>query len=660
MILTETTACCSTQAHSKYYPHIDGIRTLAIIPVVLFHLLSLLCPGGYAGVDVFFVISGYLITGGIIRDLNQGVFTVGSFYHRRIKRILPAYSFLLFSVLVFTLFWATQGRAKTIGYTAFFSTFFSTNIYFNNAYGYFAPDTRENPLLNLWSLSVEELILIWKLRTERFVKYVLGVVALSSFLASVYGMMEGAQIFVFYMLPTRAWELLAGSLIALMGQPQKAAKWAPALAMTGMVSVFFPYIAYDALSPFPGLAALPSVLGTCLLIRYGSVGIVGRLLDSAPFVGIGKISYSLYLWHWPVIIFWTYMTYGKNQLADYLGMVVLSFAMAYFSWKWIETPVRRNPLWLPKQSLRFATAVLTFLAACSFLIYGTERLDKTFGATITRSNCYQMTSIGHQRYIRELVYADLEKKLPDALRILGKDAGEPSFVIWGNSHAGSLFDAMDSLAKAAGKTGYMFNYRSTPVMGVYFNLGFGNGFQTPEQMEMEMKWLLENPGIKEVFLIARWLPVIPKDAFSSGGGAPRVVSREEKFKCFRSGLMETCGRLGKSGKKVVVFTDVPCYEFSPWDVLEKQKILPTKQDFKFEMSVDEYNNTNADTLAVLDEIARTGLAEVIPIHKAFLRGDHYVTFEGRRVYYQDSNHLSREGAEVVRAFLAPLLWKNEK
>lgn len=210
--------------HGTYFPHIDGLRTFAVLSVVLYHLQEWLCPGGYTGVDIFFVISGYLIGGGLVRSLKENSFSLTSFYCRRIKRIMPAYFCLIAVVLAFGCFVLDCDDLRSLGRTVRSSTLFITNIYFNRTTGdYFSPATEENPLLNLWSLSVEEqfylviplaLLFMWKTRRSALMAAVCGTMLLSLCVAT-YQMDMVEQSKAFYLLPGRAWELLAGCLLAL-------------------------------------------------------------------------------------------------------------------------------------------------------------------------------------------------------------------------------------------------------------------------------------------------------------------------------------------------------------------------------------------------------------------------------------------------------------
>jgi peptidoglycan/LPS O-acetylase OafA/YrhL len=312
--------------HGNYFPHIDGLRSLAVLPVLFYHLWMPLCPAGFMGVDVFFVISGYLICGGIIRDLEVGSFSMKSFYFRRIRRIFPAY----FAVVVFVLIagislyhWA---RIIPLAQTALFSAFFSTNIYFWLDIGYFQPHAHGNPLLHLWSLGVEEqfyiiipiaLLTLWKIRRTSLVPALVVAFAASLLLCLVLGH-KGQSTTAFYILPTRGWELLAGALLATRS-PAKPSLVSTLLSIIGFlliaasywcfstektfrlggtgVEILLPFFGSLGFAPFPGWVTLPAVAGSLLLLRYGSHGLSTKLLCSPLLVGIGKISYSLYLWH---------------------------------------------------------------------------------------------------------------------------------------------------------------------------------------------------------------------------------------------------------------------------------------------------------------------------------------------------------------------------
>lgn len=370
--------------HGTYFPHIDGLRTFAVLSVVLYHLQEWLCPGGYTGVDIFFVISGYLIGGGLVRSLKENSFSLTSFYCRRIKRIMPAYFCLIAVVLAFGCFVLDCDDLRSLGRTVRSSTLFITNIYFNRTTGdYFSPATEENPLLNLWSLSVEEqfylviplaLLFMWKTRRSALMAAVCGTMLLSLCVAT-YQMDMVEQSKAFYLLPGRAWELLAVCLLALAPAVADKTRGKGLLALAGWTGILAPFACYTSSTLFPGYTALPSVAGAVLLIRYGSDGWSGRILKHPVCTGIGKISYSLYLWHWPVIVYWTYCRFNECGVWDYAGMFLASFALAYLSWKFVEMPFRTAPaFWTRKNAFVFT------MVGCCMLGFAGEWLKWTDGA----------------------------------------------------------------------------------------------------------------------------------------------------------------------------------------------------------------------------------------------------------------------------------------
>lgn len=267
--------------HGTYFPHIDGLRTFAVLAVVLYHLQEGICPGGYAGVDIFFVISGYLIGGGLIRSLKEGTFSLTSFYLRRIRRIMPAYFCLIAAVLAFGCVVLDCDDLRTLGRTVRSSALFITNTYFSRTTGdYFSPAAEENPLLNLWSLSVEEqfylmipltLWLLWKFR-EKAVKPVLwGALGLSFFAAAFHiGHLEHNK--AFYLLYCRAWELLAGCLLALApaAEQNRGTGW---LRTAGWAGILLPFACYTSSTPFPDTRpSLPSRGRPCLSVTETMAG----------------------------------------------------------------------------------------------------------------------------------------------------------------------------------------------------------------------------------------------------------------------------------------------------------------------------------------------------------------------------------------------------
>ena len=333
-----------------YVPYIDGLRGIAVLSVVLFHLSIPAFKGGYVGVDIFFVISGFLITRIVADEMKAGTFSFASFYARRVRRIFPA----LFAMMFLTSFAAIVFLGPHQ-----FSEFFKAlrmasaqvpNIFFSREVDYFAIGHENSPLLHTWSLGVEEqFYLLWPLlllalhrllglRSSRFAMLMLLAVSLG---ISEY-LVRTNSIHAFYLLHSRAWELALGGLVALNVLPSiKQTHGSDALSLLGAALVVLSILFYDKES-FPGLRAIPPCLGTALLLYTGqaSSGIAHKLLSWRPLVVIGLVSYSLYLWHWPIISFYTGYFGDDLGLATQFIIGILSLATAYLSYRFVEKPFR--------------------------------------------------------------------------------------------------------------------------------------------------------------------------------------------------------------------------------------------------------------------------------------------------------------------------------
>lgn len=335
----------------NYRPEIDGLRALAVLPVILFHAGFSHVSGGYVGVDVFFVISGFLITGILLKDLEAGQFSILTFYERRMRRILPALFLMLLVTMIFSLFVMLPYELAALGRGIVAVIFFLSNILFWSESGYFAASSELNPILHTWSLAVEEqyyilfplaLWVCWKWFAKRLV-LLLSLVAFGSFFLSetMSASMPSAN---FFLLPTRAWELLMGSLTAcyLFRRPAPKGWLAEALGVLGLAAIVAAVFTYDSGTPFPSIWALAPVIGTiAIILAANSETLAGKLLGSAPFVGIGLISYSAYLWHQPIF------AYARLLDADHHPeqsvMLILSgvvLVLAWLSWRFIERPFR--------------------------------------------------------------------------------------------------------------------------------------------------------------------------------------------------------------------------------------------------------------------------------------------------------------------------------
>ena len=357
-------------------PDITGLRGLAIFLVLLFHLGTRF-RGGFVGVDVFFVISGYLITSVILADLAAGTFSFLSFYERRIRRILPA--FLAMLILSTALAWRflTPAELEAYARSQFAALFSVSNIFFRDQAGYFASPSTLTPLLHTWSLAVEEqfyivfpliIFLVYRVVPRRLA-LILCILAAMSFVASTITVAYNPN-FAFFNAPLRAWELLIGAILAHGFLPRIHGLIYRNLAATiGLLAILWSALHYADGTLFPGLAALAPCLGAALIIAAGETGssFVGAILSLRPVVFLGLISYSMYLWHWPLLVFQRtdQMLFAQTEMtfATKVIFTLVVIVLAALSWAFIEQPIRRGRFRPPPRILVPAVASIVFLVA---------------------------------------------------------------------------------------------------------------------------------------------------------------------------------------------------------------------------------------------------------------------------------------------------------
>jgi peptidoglycan/LPS O-acetylase OafA/YrhL len=337
---------------TAYRPDIDGLRAVAVLLVVIFHSGFTFLPGGFAGVDVFFAISGFLITTIIHREITNGTFTYAGFYQRRIRRLMPALFAMLFATTVVAAYLLFPSDFVAYGKSLLATSFAVSNMYFwRENGGYFGGNAQEVPLLHTWSLSVEEqyyftwplyLIICHRLLTQRATVIVTSVALLACLVLSewVARITFGAA---YYLLPTRMFELMIGSLLAMTwtAWPPMRRAVANGVSLMGIAMILFSAIVIDSSFRFPGINALYATMGAALLILAGKseLAVVNRLLSLRPVVFVGLISYSVYLWHWPLIVFIHYLGVELTTTLS-LAIVAASLALGWLSWKYVELPFR--------------------------------------------------------------------------------------------------------------------------------------------------------------------------------------------------------------------------------------------------------------------------------------------------------------------------------
>ena len=376
----------------SYRPDIDGIRAIAILSVVLYHAGVPFLSGGFTGVDIFFVISGYLIGGHIFSELRSGNFSFLRFYKRRAKRILPAFYLVIAFAFLAAIVLLSPLEAYKFAKDAIASILSVSNIHFARSANYFQTANELNPLLMTWTLGVEEqfyavipllMVLLTRIRRGLLLPAILVVCALSFVFA--WRELSSYPDMVFYLLPARAWELGVSVALAVAELSWKrkllSGRWTQAASLMGLAFMLVPMYLLTSATPFPGTAAVPSVLGTALVIAAPVSWINRRLLSLSPLVFIGKISYSWYLWHWPLLAFLRVASGGILPPTAVVLAIAASFALAVLSYHFIEQPFRRSSRAPAPLLLRYAAVSLGFVAVFAAL-WVSHGLPKRYPALI--------------------------------------------------------------------------------------------------------------------------------------------------------------------------------------------------------------------------------------------------------------------------------------
>jgi len=443
----------------RYRPEIDGLRAIAVIPVILFHAGFKTFSGGFVGVDVFFVISGYLITSIIISDLAEGKFSLANFYERRARRILPALLFVMAVCVPFAWLWLMPRDMKDFSQSLVAVSTFSSNLLFYIESDYFDTASELKPLLHTWSLAVEEqyyilfplfLILTWRLG-KRWIIILLALISLLSLSMTQWGALNYPEA-TFYLLPTRGWEILSGACVAFyLLKRNSISDVLPIkqiISLLGLSMIFYAVFMFDKQTPFPSLFTLVPTVGTILVILFTSKStIVFNVLSKSLVVGIGLISYSAYLWHQPIFAFTKYLSISKLSMLEMAVLCVAAFPLAYLSWRYIEVPFRKRQV--------ISTNVLTISSVTMLMIF------IGFGISGHLNNGFIDRSVG----IKALHYVPdnrvLQKNSWNILRSisLDKDYGvdrntfdnklwfnlsdrRTPLLIVGNSHSKDLFNVL--------------------------------------------------------------------------------------------------------------------------------------------------------------------------------------------------------------------------
>lgn len=621
----------------KYRAEIDGLRAVAIIPVIFYHAGFNFFNGGYVGVDVFFVISGYLITNVIIVEKSEDRFSLLNFYERRVRRILPALFFITLTCIPFAWLWLMPVDMKNFSQSVAAVATFSSNLLFLRESGYFDAAVELKPLIHTWSLAIEEqyyllfplfVILLWRSGKRGLLVISSLLLLLSLSLSQLIVSTQPAA--AFYLLPTRAWELLIGVVVALSLFQRRKERVNIAIcqagSLIGAVLIAYSVFTYDTNTPFPSVYTLAPTVGTALIIVFAVKGtIVKAWLSNKTLVGLGLISYSLYLWHQPLFAFTRYRSFSEPTELMMASLCVATLPLAFLSWRYVEKPFRTKGLLHRNVVFGLATVCILFFGMIGYMGHSSDG----FTQRVKRNPMAVDGDLDHFAFLGyiddQFVDCTPTKIATEALtwrgirRCAQSSTGEQvDVVLIGDSHAEHLFIG---LSEALPKHNIAYYIQAAvPVLG-------------SEQFETIFSHVIEDKYIQVVVL-----------TMSYG----RPLREYGPINQLQMELERTIENLVNSGKRVVVVGDIPLFEFEP---TRCAYVLNSDQRIRCDMDeaiVSEYQTPYA---GILRSISSVPGAEFVDLNDLFCYKSVCSMRKGTTLMYRDNNHLNIPGSRFVGAEL---------
>ncbi|EBN1626261.1 acyltransferase, partial [Salmonella enterica] len=621
---------------------IDGLRAIAVLAVIVFHLNPNLLPGGFVGVDIFFVISGYLITSIIYNDIKSNSFSYKGFYNRRIKRILPIFFVVLFATIIASALVMMPEDFKFMMRSAFSTIIFSSNIFFSTNVNYFAQDVKEYPLLHTWSLSTEEqyyfifpiiIFLLAKLSGFNVKRILVGlsVIALLSFSLAIYSRFNAElSKFNYYYLPSRAWEMMIGSCIAVYKSRNTNSYSNRHIPLIGaLVIAISLFISKDNFYP-NFYALLPCFGAACILIHSGiKNNFTTKILSSRVASTLGLMSYSMYLWHWPIISIQKYYNIVgnvpiKNAVYSFIATIVLSYA----SLKLIETPIRKSKISF-KSSVIFIFLLPSLLITSIFIVSEkTNGIPQRYGdkwGNMFLETAYLYTPFCHNTVIGECVFGDTTKK--------------PSFIVMGDSHAGHFVPMIDEYSK---KKGMSFEERTAdacyPLINTENKKPSDFGGIISQNCSNNIKYFSKRINeYNDVVLIGAWSLYF------------------HNIPDFDSMLKDTILKLSSEGKNIYIFEQIPTFKDGSYIHLFRQRFAPfgntmdlSSIDFSTMISPRDGGNVdfkdgNDKVFNIIKNLKLDNVHYITPISNIPEVAKKFPVYNGRLIYKDDA-HFNEVGS----------------
>ncbi|HEY0288080.1 MAG TPA: acyltransferase family protein [Pseudomonas sp.] len=654
----------------KYRPEVDGLRAIAVIPVILFHSGLHVFSGGFVGVDVFFVISGYLITSIILSEMLAGKFSVATFYERRARRILPSLFVMMLICLPAAWLILDPPDFKYFAKSLVAVPMFSSNLLFWLESGYFDATAELKPLLHTWTLAVEEqyyvffpliLMATWKWG-RAWIVALLAVGAIISLTSSQIGAAAGTS-GSFYLLHARAWELLVGSFVAFYfsWRPRTENAHGPLnqfATLLGIGMIAYAVFAFDSSTQFPGLHALVPALGAALIILFATPQTwVGQVLSSRGFVFIGLISYSAYLWHQPIFAFARQSALKEPPVATMLALSALSLVLAYLSWRYVEQAFRQKGSFSRKRIFAMgAVGSMLFIAfgLTGYLNNGFNQrfnidraIDGEFAETDVRSRCASNDD-GKSGVVDFCLFGMANAQVT------------PDLAVFGDSHSEALLPAFDAAARAHGETIVHIGLGGCPpLLGLDVANGNYNAGVCTDLANREFEYI-KSKGIKRLVMVSRWTLYTDGDydqkeisRYFLVTPQSRSKSREASRQVFTEALDRTIDAYKSIGTDIYIVAQVPQQMINPKNLyyrLARQASEPEqqKQQLVYDVSVPlaKHDALQRYTRELFQAQSLRNRIKLVTLDNLFCK-DHTCLIGDTSSWYQDFNHLNAHGAKMI-------------
>ncbi len=665
---------------SSYLPHINGLRAVAILAVLFYHLRADYCPAGYFGVDLFLIISGFLLFRSLLKPGAEQGFHYGNYLLKKAWRIIPSWFVVTALVCALSAWLMAPSRSEDIMRTAHYSAFFLADYRIDRSTDYFNVYSQQNPLLHYWYLSITQQIYLlapllvipllrWSSRRAAIILLaVLSALSLTYYIltTSTTLLSESARDALlhaldtktaYYHLAPRLWELVAGFGVFLLPEFADRPKLRALLGLLGLGGIIASFYLYETGSP----ALYLTVVSSLLALRYGSTGPVARLLELRPVQAIGTISFSLYLWHWPIMVFWKYCVLDSFGVWHEVGAIALSLLLGALSWRFIEsvkTPRREG--W-KGTLLRCSLLLLLPIVAVA-----TKQMQKNISKQIAAEN----HDISPPRLSTTETDAEVLRgleslralNLKNPLLRLGAENQQPVFFLMGDSHARHISYYLHKACEAAGVRGLYLNNSVLSFYGLLVR-------QTPSDplcwnqklADTLLQHLEQHPSIRYILIAKRWewrFVNMPEASIEATG--ENIPDRRERQQLAYAGLREWCKRLQAIGKQVILLEDNPTLPppspLDEWQRYQQVSLLQYIRPYRERiLTAEEHEAGQKYSHRYLRQLAKDGLALTIDLAEGMKENGAYPVRSNGEFLYGDDNHFSDLGSRRAVDYLMPRL-----